>query len=320
LIGSLAAYEVPGEAQVCPACGSRRLELFEPLAVRRRLAGRRVGFVTGCRTCGLVFANPLPTRDELAAFYSPDGEWGRARTEEEQRRHGPQREYVRLLLEPVRHLVDPAAPPRGGAVFEFGCGDGKLLDAFQDFGWDTYGLDPGNKRAFVRHRELHSVPAEPRFGIAILHQVLEHLDAPLDVLRAIHAALEPNGLLIVSVPRLDTLPRHRDYRYCINPRNHILCYSRDCLATLLAFAGFESIDASPPADADTTDWLTLRRLRMIGRKMEQAVAAPPAPLAAARRAFAAYHATDPARRRWRTKLPVRMRAALAEWRRASPVS
>jgi SAM-dependent methyltransferase len=317
---NLLHYRHEEELRHCPACSSPRLSLLAPLPLNARPRGRRYGFITGCRRCGLLFANPQPTAERLRAFYTPDGEWGAARQQEPPRAKGSAAPYVVELFTPARHWIDPERPAPGASVFEFGCGDGELLDALQAFGWVTCGLDPGDKRAFARHRELDDIPGVPTFDVAIVHHVLEHVASPLAILQALHLALKPDGLVVVSVPRLDTLHRHRDFRYCINPRTHIVAYSRDCLATLLAFAGFDAIDGSPPPDAPADDWFVLRRLRMIGRKSDRPSPGPGHPLRSARRALAAYYAQQPAWDGWRAHLPVRTRAALAELHRSRRVS
>jgi SAM-dependent methyltransferase len=313
---NLIYYHQADELRQCPACQSNRLSLLAPMPLNARPRGQRYGFITGCRSCGLLFANPLPTAERLRAFYAPGGEWETARHEEAPRTKASAAAYVLELFAPTRAWLDPERPVPGAAVFEFGCGDGELLDALQTFGWSTSGLDPADKRAFTRHRELREIPTEPLFDVIIVHHVLEHVATPLTILRALHRALKPGGLVLVSVPRLDTLYRHRDLRYCINPRTHIVAYSRDCLATLFALSGFEPIDGSPPSDAAGADWFVLRRLRMIGRKTDAPVAAPAHPLRAARRALAAFYAHQATPHGWRARLPVRARAALAEVNRS----
>jgi 2-polyprenyl-3-methyl-5-hydroxy-6-metoxy-1,4-benzoquinol methylase len=313
---NLLYYYHPDELQACPACRSSQLALLAPLALSGRPRGRRFGFVGGCHTCGLLFSNPMPSAEELRVFYSPDGVWGLERHEEAPRSHSSALPYVLDLLKPAREWIDPLHPAPGGAVFEFGCGDGHLLDAFGSLGWETYGLDPGNKRAFPRHRELHMIPSHEAFDVVVAHHVLEHVATPLEVLQGLNRALKPGGLLVVSVPRVDTLPRHRDFRYCINPRTHIVAYSRDCMATLLAMSGFDSIDGSPPPDTPDDGWFVLRRLRMIGRKSATPAPAPVRPLLAAQRALAAFEAQQPAWDAWHAHLPVRTRAALSDMQRS----
>jgi len=87
----LTYYCVPGERRDCPACGSGRIRHVRPLSFTSAamadcspLPGPpspidhlwRVGFVSGCEACGLLFANPLPSDVHLAEVYSPEGDWG----------------------------------------------------------------------------------------------------------------------------------------------------------------------------------------------------------------------------------------------------
>ena len=278
-----------------------------PLNGRPR--GERFGFVTGCKRCGLVFANPMPTTDALQAFYSPTGEWAQAR-EEEHDEKSPPTKYLLGLFSAVGHWIDVTSPPPRGRVLDFGSGGGDMLDFFAGYGWETFGIDPSDKRAFTRHAELPSVPDSAAFDVAVLHHVLEHVHNPLSVLEALHRALKPEGVLFVSVPRLDALPRHRDLRYCINARTHIVSFSSDSLRCLLSMAGFDAVEVHSSDGTERGDWYALRRLRVMARKVQVLPPAPRNPLNAARRALARYHAggrADPVR--W---LPVRVRAALAD--------
>lgn len=61
------------EASACPGCASSRIALLDVFKIARDSRGRRVAFLTGCRDCGLRFANPLPTRQQLERQYAPDG-------------------------------------------------------------------------------------------------------------------------------------------------------------------------------------------------------------------------------------------------------
>jgi len=279
-------YTVPGERSTCPACGAPDIEHLQPLPLHDRPAGRRVGFVTGCRRCGIVFANPMPSEEALARMYSPDGRWGR--THSDDRRDGPSSSrYLVRLFAPVRPAFDIAHPAPGSAVLDFGCGSGEILDVLQDLGWTTYGIEPAAKQAFVRHRELRDIPSSATFDLAVAHHVLEHVADPLGILRALFASLKPGGLLFVSVPRLDTLAQHRDYHYCINDRAHIVSYTTDAMAALMGMAGFEAIPLNPPPGEATRGWRAVKRLVMIGRKSGTPTTVAE-PLRAARDAFDAF--------------------------------
>ena len=281
-------YTVPGERSTCPACGARDIEDLLPLPLHDRPAGPRVGFVTGCRRCGIVFANPMPSDESLARMYSPEGRWGRTHADD-QHEARPSSRYLVRLFAPVRPAIDIAHPAPGSAVLDFGCGSGEILDALQDAGWTTYGIEPATRQAFARHGELQAIPASAMFDLVVAHHVLEHVGDPLRILRALSDCLKPGGLLFVSVPRLDTLAQHRDYRYCINDRAHIVSYTTDAMATLMGMAGREAMPLNPPPGEDTQGWRAVKRLVMRGRTggTPSTVAEP---LRAARDAFDAFGA------------------------------
>lgn len=123
------------------------------------------------------------------------------------------------------------------SVLDVGCGAGRWLNTFADRGWSTFGIEPATKVAFQRHKELHSIPGEPTFDLVILHQVLEHLRRPGDMLNECAMALKPEGWLFISVPNLDGLPHHRDWYYCLNGNAHIAAFSHSALKNLLVRAG-----------------------------------------------------------------------------------
>jgi len=312
----VARYAAPRERATCPACGSQRVELLQPLQLHGCIDGQWVGFASGCRRCGVVFANPMPPLATLECLYSPAGEWGQSRKESDGPEKIPPTRYLIGLFEPVRQTLNIEAPPPGGAVLDFGCGHGEFLNVLQDFGWITYGIEPAEKGAFERHHELQAIPESPDFDLAIAHHVLEHVSDPLRILRLLHGCLKPQGLLLLSVPRLDTLPEHGDSYYCINDRAHILSYTRDAMATLLGMAGFEAIDLNPPPGQPAERWRARKRLRMFGRKSGSSGASIAHPLVAARRALRKWQTTaGPARTMFGVRISPRAAAAIMNFER-----
>lgn len=277
-------YTAPRESDRCPACGSGPVQPLAPLSLRGKLDGKLAGLVTGCERCGVVFANPLPSEEALERMYSPEGIWGRPRQDDGERETRPSCVYLAKLFETAHPAFEIRHPREGSTVLDFGCGAGDLLDGLRDAGWTTYGIEPSERSAFPRHRELTSIPDSPMFDLVIAHHVLEHVRHPLEILRAMRGSLRPGGCVFVSVPRVDGLPVHRDYLYCLNSRAHIMGYTRDAMASLFAMAGLDAIDPNPPLAA-SSDRRSLRRLRMIGRQGAPAVPVV-RPLDAARRAFA----------------------------------
>lgn len=219
-----------------------------------------------------------------------------------------------MLFEAIAAHVLVHAPPPGASVLDFGCGDGKLLDWLQERGWETYGIEPSMDVAFFQHRRLISLPHDRRFAFVILNHVLEHITDPLGVLRQIARTLRDDGALFVSVPRVDTLPEHGDFRYCISGRTHPVCFSETCLRGLLARAG---LAVAAPLDAPELDDAFTQgkplRLRLLAVRTAQPPALPDEPLAPAIRALRLYHRKhDGLLGRAGRLLSVRLRAALMD--------
>jgi len=287
-------YRVPRECVRCPACGSSRLYELDLLPLRRSADGCRTGFVSGCDDCGLVFSNPQPTPEALTRFYSPAGEWGSRRVggagtagEPGDATHG--RSWSKVF-EPIREELSVTTPPHGARVLDFGCGRGKLLDALQECGWDTWGVETAVDTAFPRHHRLDAVPDTPVFDLIVASHVFEHVTDPLGLLRRLARACRIGGYLLVGVPRFDTLPIHRDYKYVINGRAHVTAYTWPCLQGLLARSGWKPVAPPPDRISKGRGRYTYARLRVLARRVEEHVEPAPSPADAARHAVRRYHA------------------------------
>jgi SAM-dependent methyltransferase len=292
-------YRAPRESERCPACGSPRLYELDLLSLRRAIEGSRTGFVSGCDECGLVFSNPQPTPEEQDRFYSPDGEWGSRRNvaglttvQDHDDRRGKSWSWP---FEAIRDELPVTAPPPGMKVLDFGCADGKLLDALQDCGWETWGIESAVDTAFVRHRRLDAVPGAATFDLIVANHVFEHVTDPLGLLRELAGACRVGGYLHVGVPRFDTLPDHRDYKYVINGRAHVTAYTWPCLQGLLARAGWQPVAPPPDRVSKGHGRQTSARLRVLARRVAERVEPMPSPARAARAAMSRYHADIPGR-------------------------
>jgi SAM-dependent methyltransferase len=306
----------PTEVNACPACRSRRIVLLEPFKIPRDAKGRRVSYLTGCHECGLLFANPQPSPQDLERQYAPDGAWrhGReARAAKRVDRPAASRDPRDVVLEALARFVPIDAPPAGSRVLDFGCGDGKFLDRLQDRGWKTFGIEPSTDFAFSRHEQLREPPADGRFSLVILHHVLEHIPEPLTLLKQLAASLEVGGTLFVSIPSVDNLPQHQDLKYCIDGRHHIVAFSERCLSELLGRAGLSlaALLDDEGLDREITGGRPLR-LRIVARRTDRPAPGSEPPLAPALLALRRYHAQTEGGLVLRALLPVRFRGALLD--------
>jgi len=157
-----------------------------------------------CPACGYLEVVSVPSDSELAELYS-DQYFQKlkyrnddAQLREQDRRAG---------------LLEAAALPAGAKVLDFGCATGEFLARIKQR-YEVYGSDL-SPQAIERARQLHPdlrdrlsattladpVSADlPMMDAIVAWDVIEHLERPVEVIKALAARLRPGGLLAVSTP------------------------------------------------------------------------------------------------------------------------
>jgi len=155
---------------------------------------------------------------------------------------------VRKILDrEYRHL--PRLPKSGGRLLDVGCGDGSFLRLARTCGWDVVGLDPDPNA--VANAAKHGIAVHEGgieyfegqtgvFDVITLNHVIEHVHDPIQVLKACHALLKPNGQIWLETPNIDSFGHARfkeNWRGLETPR-HLILFNRRSLSHALVSAGF----------------------------------------------------------------------------------
>jgi SAM-dependent methyltransferase len=191
--------------------------------------------VVVCRTCGLVYVNPMFTDAEKSAL-SPDlRRLHRSRSAEQ----SPDRAFRQSQRRAARwsDLVAEFVQP-GQRVLEVGSGDGAVLALLAARGARPTGLDPDAEAAGTVAARL-GVPvlpttferaelAEPVDAIAMIH-LIEHLWEPVDALRKARRLLRTGGLLLLETPNI-LRPKVGPRRVFSLPHNYHFSPRTLCLA------------------------------------------------------------------------------------------
>lgn len=101
-----------------------------------------------------------------------------------------------------------------GRILDVGCGEGFALSHFHALGWQVSGID--FSRAGVEQMNPHCLPfvqqgdiflqlehlisGNEKYNIVWLSNVLEHVLDPVLLLNSLRQLIEPDGLLVVTVP------------------------------------------------------------------------------------------------------------------------
>lgn len=251
-----------------------------------------------CAGCGALYLDPRPTPASIGkayARYYTHAVAARADLVERMKtllRHAcylawygiplrprlPWPTFLHVLLAPLRLRI--AAPsfilqamnrlPRG-RLMDVGCGNGANLEAARQLGWAAQGIELDLRAvATARAQGLDVIEGDYRrlaefkaaFDCIICSHVIEHVHAPLDLLRAIRAALKPGGTALVSLPNADSAVLEvvgENWRGLEAPR-HLAIPTARYLRALFEGMGF-TIESAP-----VSPWVTLPESLAIARR------------------------------------------------------
>ncbi len=245
----------------CLLCGGRRWSVLVE-APDTTAGGTGLWFaVVQCHDCGLCFTNPRPTPETIHQFY-PDIYRPhhvlkpRARSHWRLRLPVPWRQYGKDY---------PSIPMHGqGRLLDFGCGGGTYMERMQRQGWQVTGVDTCEAairrvQSVLGMRGLVGSLPHPElkpgsFDVITMWHSLEHVHAPLTVLREARRLLAPEGQLVVAVPNIDSAPFRWFGRawYGLDLPRHLAHFTPCTLHRMLERAGF---DPGPVRMIRHSDWM-----------------------------------------------------------------
>jgi SAM-dependent methyltransferase len=184
------------------------------------------------------------------------------------------REHVAHITR-IERLTRPLRNQEAVRILDFGCGWGEFLAACEDFGFICYGIDRSSARR--KHGRIHILPsvedlkdmpaAAHGFHAVTLFEVLEHLEDPLAVLRALHNLLVSRGILVLETPDctgVSDFLTESDYRK-IHPLDHINAFTPATLRNMAIRAGFEPVSAGVAHVTDNPARIAKTELRRLLR-------------------------------------------------------
>jgi SAM-dependent methyltransferase len=202
-----------------------------------------------CRGCGLIYLNPRPDVSELSRIYPPSYHAFN---------FSPNRfglvYRVRRWLEGRRLVAWCRSLTANARILDVGCGDGFHLELLREYGrptWQLEGVDMSPAavaRARAKGLTVHQGRVETLdasaggYDLVLLIQTVEHVEQPVETLRAIRSVLKPGGRVMIvtdNTKSLDTklfLGRHwGGYHF---PR-HWNLFNHDAMRRLAEKLAFE---------------------------------------------------------------------------------
>jgi SAM-dependent methyltransferase len=193
-----------------------------------------------CPQCDLVFVSPIPSTQELTAYYNTSYRPDPAMLGKGAARWSPK----------VLEVLDEAMPSRG-RLLEIGASFGFFLAAAREDGWDATGIEVGEEACAYARQHLHlpmlsgSLEDHPEltpasFDAVALFHLLEHVADPVAFVERCAELTKPGGFLVLRTPNSASLVSRvtREGWSWLCPPQHLYLYSARSITLLLEKVGF----------------------------------------------------------------------------------
>jgi 2-polyprenyl-3-methyl-5-hydroxy-6-metoxy-1,4-benzoquinol methylase len=272
----------------CPICGTPGTLIHIDMVDRLfHVPGKWSSRKCDNAGCGLIWLDPMPLKEEIhkayAIYYTHEdkGKSASARKKKSWRVH-LLRFHKRLLKalvgtrrEEENHYLMYLRDLRPGRLLEIGCGNGRRLARLAALGWTVEGQEVDEKAwsaarakyAFQVHLgELETLDlATNSFDAVVMNHVIEHVNAPAELLAEARRLLKPGGVLIVVTPNAES-QEHSIFGpswFSLDPPRHLQLFTSRALASLAMqaeFTGQETWTTNVNADYVAASSLKIRNM------------------------------------------------------------
>jgi SAM-dependent methyltransferase len=195
----------------CPVCGHSETSLFldgDDSLIEKSIGSSRQklspGRILRCQNCGLAFRSFRPSPEEVARLYRQADD--KVYETELPNRFRTARRHQAIV---ERFAKGP------GRLIDVGCASGSFLRVMADQGWDVIGVEPSPSqvaratellagRGQIHQDILEHADLPESVNLLTLWDVLEHVVEPRSFLTRCAGLLEQDGVLALSVPRIDS--------------------------------------------------------------------------------------------------------------------
>jgi 2-polyprenyl-3-methyl-5-hydroxy-6-metoxy-1,4-benzoquinol methylase len=213
---------------------------------------------------GFISTHPLPTSEELKGFYAESYYQAPQATTYQQSYDALELNYKRMKCESIMRAIEQTGRLQGNTFLDIGAGEGFLLNAAAQQGFDVTGLDfsaYGVAKFFPQLSAKHIagdifesleslIVQNKKFSVCTSTNVLEHvIDADL-FLKLAKKVLAPEGVLLITVPndyssiqQLALNEEMIDREFWFVPPHHLHYFNTDNLIPFIESRGFDVIDA-----------------------------------------------------------------------------
>ncbi|NQZ85914.1 MAG: class I SAM-dependent methyltransferase [Nanoarchaeales archaeon] len=221
----------------CPICNCSK---FKKVLSKDMLD--EIYTLVSCKSCDLVFFNPLPSQKNLTEYYN--GEYAVPLF---------QQKKVILKSKKVLKLLKTLGLKNTSKIFELGASHGFFLNEVKKMKFEPYGVELSSsacetaKKKFGIYVENNLFDKSSYynksnyFDVCCMFDVLEHVTNPNPVIEGFSKILNSNGRVVLTIPNINSTEFKLFGKYWdwLTPPAHLFYYSPKTITKLLSKYGFE---------------------------------------------------------------------------------
>lgn len=238
----------------CPLCGSTHSKVLytphvhvdDPALLYGATSGiQGAQTIVQCLDCPMIYENPRFPEAAIIAGYSSSDDAA----------HDSQHAIRTLSFVKALRSLSKFIPEPGAKVLDIGTAGGAFLEAAEQFGFQSYGLEPsrylvnsGKARGLnIQQGTIEHNNFKPdTFDMITFWDVLEHLAEPKRALQLARPLLKKNGLLLINYPDIGTWQaKLAGSKFWWLMSVHLAYFNRASISEICKRSGYEIVTFKP---------------------------------------------------------------------------
>lgn len=212
--------------------------------------------VIECSLCGFKHVIPVPTEAFLSEYYKND--FVKNRPKGFYKKLEEDLSWVEIFYNEKFELLEKYTVVKNPSILDIGSGLGFFLNVGKKRGWRPTGVEPSVESADYSRNlglEIENIYLDTsnfkqlgKFNVVHMHEVLEHLPNPIDMIQLVKKLLKPRGLICIVSPN-DYNPLQEAVvnsssltKWWLSPPEHINYFDFGSARKLLENAGFKIVE------------------------------------------------------------------------------
>jgi len=211
--------------------------------------------IINCNFCKFIHVYPIPSDDTLSSLYTND--YYTKIKPQYIKKFEEEMEYWNITFDEKLETIEQYIQSTTKKILDIGCGPGFFLRRAMKKGWQVTGIEPSLIASEYAKKQginvltnfFHQIDLTEldKFDAIHMFDVLEHTNAPIQILQKCKSLLKKEGIIVIEVPNdfnpLQKLVKNilRKHEYWLAPPQHINYFNFASLTRLLQKIGFKII-------------------------------------------------------------------------------